>query len=257
MVGMSEPILEMHSLNGKKALELIHRADFAHPGDQEAIDIVFKHLPKDPSQRVLDVGCGLGATADYIRRQGWGKVTGIDVSHPAIIHANQTYKRCDFVHADIIDAPLVLKPGFDLLVSFNAFYAMTDQAAVLESLSQVASHHSKLAIFDYVDRGGYAGDPIMENGKPFLPNPLHLDKIESLLAANGWRLYTIEPLHPHFAQWFGDIVSRIQDTEKKIRKKTDEGFYDHMLDLFIQRRDAIRENRLGGAIIHAVHGKAQ
>jgi len=253
---MAEPIIEMHSLDGKKALEIIRRSDFAHPGDEEAIDLVFKHLPKDPSQRVLDIGSGLGATADYIRRQGWGKVTGIDVSHPAVIHANQTYQRCDFIHADVVDAPLVLKPGFDLLVSFNAFYAMPDQGAALQALSQVASPESKLAIFDYVDRGDYAYAPIMENGKPFLPNPIHLDKIEKDLANNGWRLFTIEPLHPHFADWFAELSERLQAAEEKIREETTNGFYDHMMALFSKRLDAIRDNRLGGAIIHAVHGKA-
>ncbi|WP_269542258.1 class I SAM-dependent methyltransferase [Cerasicoccus fimbriatus] len=254
---MADTPIEMNSLAGKKALSLVREADYAHAGDSEAIDMVFKKLPRDPSAKVLDVGSGLGATADYIRQQGWGEVTGIDRSHPSVIYANEHYKRCNFIHTDVVDSSLVLKERFDLLVSFNAFYAFDDQAAALQTLSHVASHESKFAIFDYVDRGGYASNPIMENGKPFLPNPLRLDKIERLLAENGWRLFTIEPLHPHFADWYGKLVERTKDAEEAIKESTPEGFYEHMLSLYTQLHDAIADNRLGGAIVRAVHGKAQ
>lgn len=253
----SEIPLQLNSMHGKKALALVRKADYAHPGDTETVDLVFKRLPQDPSQRVLDVGSGLGVTADYIRRQGWGKVTGIELSHSNVIHANQAYKRCDFVHADVIDAPLVLKPGFDVLVSFNAFFQFPDQAAALRALSQVARPDSQLAIVDFVDRGDYHQHPILENDRPLLPNPLHLERVEKLLADNGWRLFTIEPLHPMFVEWYRQLVERIDEAEAKIREVTPDGFFEHLRDIYAQLREAMNENRLGGAIVRAVHGKAQ
>ncbi|WP_309384705.1 class I SAM-dependent methyltransferase [Cerasicoccus frondis] len=249
--------LQIHSLAGKKALSIVRAADYAHAGDTEAIDIVFKKLPRNPETKVLDIGSGLGATADYIRRQGWGQVTGIDSNHASVAYANEQYRRCNFIHTDVVDSSLVLKPEYDLLVSFSAFYLFDDQRAALKTLAQVATHESRLAIFDFVDRGSYAYSPIKENGKPFLPNPLHLDKIERLLAESGWRLFTIEPLHPHFADWYGQLVQKIEANETAIKEATPEGFYEHILTIYRQLYDAIASNKLGGAIVRAVHGKAQ
>ncbi|MBK1858872.1 class I SAM-dependent methyltransferase [Cerasicoccus arenae] len=247
----------MNSLAGKKALSLVRKADFAHPGDVEAIEMVFKKLPRQPDTKVLDIGSGLGGTSEHIRAEGWGKVTGIDINRSSIVYANETYKRCNFVHGDVVDAPLILEHGFEVLVSFTAFYAFKDPGAALKALSQIASPNSSLTIFDYVDRGDYQQHPIMEGDQRFLPNPLHLDKVEGLLAANGWRLFTIEPLHPHFADWYLALIEKIKGAEDKIRKSTPEGFYEHMLSLYTQLYNSIHENHLGGAIIRAVHGKAQ
>ncbi len=247
----------MNSLAGKKALALVREADYAHAGDAESIDMVFKKLPRNPETKVLDVGSGLGATSDYIRSQGWGQVTGIDTNHPSVIYANEHYRRCNFIHTDVVDASLLLKPEYELLVSFNAFYAFSDQPGALNTLSKVATHESKFAIFDYVDRGNYAYQPIMENGSPFLPNPLHLDKIERMLAQNGWRLFTIEPLHALFADWYAQLVTRIEEKKDAIEETTSPEFYTHMLSLYRQLHGAIADGRLGGAIVRAVHGKAQ
>lgn len=249
-------MIEMNSLAGKQALSLVRKADYAHAGEEEAVDLVFKNVQRNPSQRILDVGSGLGATAEYIRRQSWGKVTGIEINRSAVVYANETYERNNFITGDAAETDQLVDGEFDFVVSFNAFYAFQNQPGALDALSKVAKHSAQLMIFDYVDRGDYHLDPILENGKPFLPNPLHLDKIESLLERNGWHMFTIEPLHPHFTDWYATLVDNIRHAEKKIRKTTPEGFYDHMLNLYTQLYNAIHENRLGGAIVRANHGKA-
>jgi len=249
--------IQMRSLDGKKAMAMVRGADFAHPGDEHAIDLVFKHLPRDPSKRVLDAGSGLGATANAIRHEGWGKVTGIDVEKGVVVYANETYPKCNFVHGDVAKADEVLEPGFDIVVSFNAFSRFPDQGAALEALARVAAPEARLAIFDYVDRGEYASNPILENAKPFIPHPIHLDKIEHLLEKHGWHLFTIEPMHAQFATWYAELVERIEANEAKIKERTHEGFFEHMLTLYTQVATAVRENRLGGAIVRAGHGSAE
>ena len=52
----------MNSPEGKQILALVRKGDFAHPGE-EAIDICFSSLEKDPSREVIDIGCGRGGTA--------------------------------------------------------------------------------------------------------------------------------------------------------------------------------------------------
>jgi SAM-dependent methyltransferase len=67
--------------------------------------------------RALDVGCGEGADAVWLARQGWD-VTALDVSQVALdraaLHAQQAGACVQWVHAGLVEAPL-LTAGFDLV----------------------------------------------------------------------------------------------------------------------------------------------
>jgi SAM-dependent methyltransferase len=70
-----------------------------------------------PAGRALDVGCGEGADAVWLARQGWD-VTALDVSHVALQraaqHAEQAGVRVRWIHAGLLEA--ALSPGsFDLV----------------------------------------------------------------------------------------------------------------------------------------------
>jgi SAM-dependent methyltransferase len=70
-----------------------------------------------PPGRALDVGCGEGADAVWLARQGWD-VTALDVSQVALeraaLHAGQTGVQVRWVHAGLVEASL--SPGvFDLV----------------------------------------------------------------------------------------------------------------------------------------------
>jgi SAM-dependent methyltransferase len=70
-----------------------------------------------PPGRALDVGCGEGADAVWLARQGW-HVTALDVSRVALeraaLHAEQAGVQVRWIHAGLLDAPL--SPGvFDLV----------------------------------------------------------------------------------------------------------------------------------------------
>jgi cyclopropane fatty-acyl-phospholipid synthase-like methyltransferase len=60
----------MNSPQGKRILALVREGDYAHPGEERAIDLIFSSLPRDAAREVLDVGCGRGGTADYVRAHG-------------------------------------------------------------------------------------------------------------------------------------------------------------------------------------------
>ncbi len=52
--------MDMNSPMGKQILALIRDGDYAHAGEEEAIELTLKNVSKDPGRRVLDVGCGRG-----------------------------------------------------------------------------------------------------------------------------------------------------------------------------------------------------
>lgn len=60
-----------------------------HPGGQEATRTLLQMLHLGPSDHVLDVGCGPGATATLIAREIGARVTGIDISEAMVAKARE------------------------------------------------------------------------------------------------------------------------------------------------------------------------
>jgi SAM-dependent methyltransferase len=97
-----------------------------------------------PPARALDVGCGEGADAVWLARNGWD-VTALDVSQVALdraaLHARQAGVEVRWVHAGLLDAPL--SPGaFDLV---SAQYPV---------LRRTPTHEAERALLAAVAPGG-------------------------------------------------------------------------------------------------------
>lgn len=247
----------IRSTIGQEALALIRGRDqaFPHVGGTAAIETVMKDIEPFGERRILEVGCALGSTADYIRTHGWGQVTSIDPDPSHIVYANGRYPGGNYLCCEAADAPKALEPGFELVVSINAFYRMDDQPAALRGLSHVTTPGSLLRIFDYIDRGSYAQKPIEEAHMPLFPKPLRLEAIERLLEENGWHFYSARPLHQQFRIWHEEFVQQTIDHKASLLKFfkatgfEPEPTYTHLLNIARQIYQAIAEGRLGGAII--------
>ncbi len=113
--------------------------------------------------RVLDVGCGEGADAVWLARQGWD-VTALEVSGVALAraagHARDEGVRVRWVHAGLAEAQLA--PGsFDLVsAQYPALLRTPDAAAERALLAAVAPggvlllvHHAGMQTHDAHDSG--------------------------------------------------------------------------------------------------------
>lgn len=71
-------------LQNKKFLSFIRNGDYAHAGEEEAIELAMSGIEKNPQRNILDVGCGLGGTANYLQtllsNNGWQLKSFEDVS---------------------------------------------------------------------------------------------------------------------------------------------------------------------------------
>ena len=76
MENKNDRAIDINTLPVKKVLSPIRKGDYAHVGEDQAILRAFLSLPKNPDALLLDVGCGLGGTADFLRSKGYGNVTG-------------------------------------------------------------------------------------------------------------------------------------------------------------------------------------
>jgi SAM-dependent methyltransferase len=241
----------MNSFPGKRLLALVREGDYAHAGEQEAIELALRCYPRRPDQLVLDVGCGRGGTANYVRQQGWGRVVGVDSEPDSVARARQVYPAVEFHTCDVVDVAAVLAGRFDLIYLFNSFYAFADQPRALTVLRQVARESGRLVIFDYADRGGYDERPLMGDGEPFIPHPVKLSAVPEVLYRAGWELTDAEDCSAAYGRWYESLVRRMDGKREQLTAAVGAEVFDSVRGQYTDLVAAIRDGRLGGVIIHA------
>jgi SAM-dependent methyltransferase len=242
----------MNDAIGKQILALVRDADFAHAGEIEAIELALGPIVKQADRAVLDAGCGRAGTAQYVHEHGWGRVAGFDIDAISIEAARTRYPALDLRIADAATADTVFAPAsFDLVYAFNAFYAFPDQAATLRALRRLARPGGALVLFDYVDRGGFRDGPFGSREDVAHWQPLRLEAFGDTLAAAGWRLEAIEPLHDAYERWYAAFVRRIDERRAEVTALAGDETFHAVRDLYAGMHDAVRSGVLGGAIVRA------
>lgn len=92
--------------NPRLLLAKVRKGDYTHAGDEEAIDLFLEHidaLNQQPYKNIkaLDIGCGLGGTANYIHEKTALAICGIDKDISAINHAKKHYSAITFFQCDV------------------------------------------------------------------------------------------------------------------------------------------------------------
>ena len=241
--------MNMNSFEGKRILALVRDGDYAHPGEEEAIERAFRGVPKSPGNWILDVGCGRGGSAEYLRHHGWGKLAGIDQDVESIEYAKATYPDVEFHPCDVLEVPATVKREFDVIYMLSAFYAFADQRAALAGLRRVVKPGARLVIFDYAI--GRDAD-LSVQGQVFIPHPIRLSEITTTLREANWNAGAVEDLSADYARWCTTFVERIGRKRDEIEKIGGAEWYNFVLSMYSGLRDVIAGGTLGGAIVHAV-----
>jgi ubiquinone/menaquinone biosynthesis C-methylase UbiE len=248
---MTPPPMNMNSFEGKRILALIRDGDYAHAGEEEAIDRTFRSIPKNPDQWMLDVGCGRGGSADYLRRHGWGHIEGIDRDTDSIDYARDTYPAIAFHVCDVLDIPRTVTRTFDIIYMLNAFYAFSQQRDALAALRRVAKLGAHLVIFDYALGPTANPESLAVGGQVFIPHAIRLPEIAPMLREAGWDPGSVEDLSFDYARWYAAFVDRIRLKRVAIEKIGGPEWYNFVLSMYSGLHGVIAQGRLGGAIIYA------
>jgi ubiquinone/menaquinone biosynthesis C-methylase UbiE len=238
--------MNMNSFEGKRILALVRDGDYAHAGEEEAIERSFRSIAKDPDRSMLDVGCGRGGTADYLRKHGWGHVEAIDRDADSIEYASATYPEIQFHVCDVLDVPRAVTRSFDVIYMLNAFYAFDHQREALAGLRKVAKPGAHLVIFDYT-----VGDKSDGTPSPMMPHAIRLSEIAAMLRDAGWLPGAIEDLSADYVRWYAEFVRRIQLKRAEIEKIGGPDWYNFVLSMYSGLRDVIANGALGGALVTA------
>lgn len=251
---MKAPSLSLRSYTGKKLVSYLREGDYAHAGEIEAIHKVMNKFVKNKNRTILDAGCGLGGTANYIQKNGWGHVVGVDIENKSIKYAKRQYPSLKFYTSDILDIKkLFFSDKFDLICLFNSFYAFKKQKLSLECLFDTARINANLAIFDYSDPLIDATTSLYKEGDgsetPF--KPIKLQCVSSMLTSTGWSLLEIVDMSKYFISWYTNLLERLERNKHFITAEFGYPAYLKANDTYLKIHNALVTNQLGGAIVYA------
>jgi cyclopropane fatty-acyl-phospholipid synthase-like methyltransferase len=138
--------------------ERVFGRDFSQHGfsDMAQVDVMLARLNLGPKDRVLDLGCGNGAMAEYIAQETGARVSGIDYIPEAIRQAKERAEsrpdRLSFYVGDIghlVDAQgqLPFRPhSFDALIAVDTLY-FGDLKDTLRQMRCLLAPGGQMALF--------------------------------------------------------------------------------------------------------------
>jgi 2-polyprenyl-3-methyl-5-hydroxy-6-metoxy-1,4-benzoquinol methylase len=227
--------------------------DYAHAGDREAIDIVLEKVlalsPKIQKGACLDVGSGLGGTANYIYNLGFHSIYGIDLDQAAIEYAKQCYQHIHCLAANANDVTkLFNEEFFSFIYMFNVLYAIEDKSFLLKNLYDVAKPGAILVLFDYTtEQISFSLKDLA--GKPM--HPIRLKELGKNLKDAGWKIIEIHDLSSHFLRWYRDLLDKIEKEQELLSSQFSEVDINKVKTTFNTIYEWLNTSQLGGAVIYA------
>lgn len=198
------------------------------------------------ASRVLDVGCGTGATTFAVARVlgQQGHCTGIDISEPMIAAARARAERegrpASFICADAQIYPFAPE-SFDMIISRLGVMFFADPVQAFANLRRAARPGAALR---FIAWRGAADNPFMttaeQAAKPLLPDlPARRPdapgqfgfadrkRVETILEGSGWDAIAIEPVDvvlsfpaselTRYVSWLGPVGTMLQAMEGPLR----------------------------------------
>ncbi len=122
-----------------------------HPGGLELTSRAAARLGLGPGARVLDVGCGPGLSAEYLRSGGL-RTFGVDYSRALAVEAAGRVPGAGFAAADAERLPFE-DGSFDGLLSECVFSAVPDVEGAVREAARVLRAGGRIAVSDVVRDG--------------------------------------------------------------------------------------------------------
>lgn len=236
-------------------LSELRGGDYAHPGDEEAIDLVLKKIyilnPQAKSGTVLDVGCGFGGTLQYLKQQGFKKLYGIDINEDSILYAKKKYSDIQFEVLDALNVDaFFLKKTFDLIILFNSIYAIQDKSKLLQVLGNIANPGAVLVVFDYSIPNPQEMLAVYDfAGKEM--EPINLPQFLNDLNAAGWKFQGQADLSQQFIIWYNVFLTNLRHRRDALLNqysKEDIKKVENTFSYFLSR---LESKDMGGVVIYA------
>ena len=133
--------------------------DSFHPGGESLTGVLAERMRLGPGDRVLDVGCGRGASALLLARE-WGcRVVGIDFGEQNLEEAGRAAadaglaERATFCSGEA-EALTFADGAFDAVICECVLSTFPDKVTPLQEMRRVLAARGRLGITDVTLRGG-------------------------------------------------------------------------------------------------------
>ena len=153
--------------------------DEFHSGGRNATARLAQLAQIDASQRVLDVGCGIGGPSRYLASKFGCQVTGLDLTPEFVALAGMLAQRTrladkvTYRQGNALDLPFP-DANFDVVWSQNAAMNIADRDRLYGEMHRMLRPGGRLALQDVAAGPG---------GEPYYPTPWASDKSISFLFA--------------------------------------------------------------------------
>lgn len=237
--------MKMDEYDGKQFLATVRGEDFAHAGELESIDLVFRSIPARPDWRVLDVGCGRAGTANYVNQRGWGNVVGVDIDQSSIDYAQAKYPALQFAVCDMETVGTRFPAQFNLIYLFNVFYASSEKRDAMLSFRQAAKPGALLCIFDYVTYKPEEPLPAVFLGQ----TPATADEFATFANDASWDVYVNRNLDKEYVRWYQEFLQRFDAPAVKNQYPSE--LIENVRSQYAGLLGALENGILGGVLLIA------
>jgi SAM-dependent methyltransferase len=144
-------------------------ADWAFSEDRQlpTYEAALDRVGLEPGERVLDIGCGVGAFLRLVAERG-GEPHGIDASESLVAFARTRLPDADLCVGEMEDLPWD-DGSFDLVTGFNSFFFANDMVAALREAGRVTRPNAPVVIQVWGAHERCDLEAMKQLARPFLP----------------------------------------------------------------------------------------
>ena len=165
---MDRPDQPFHQCSGFRRVA----GETLRPGGLGLTDRMMELSGLPPGSRVLDMGCGLGASARHLRGKRRMHVTALDLCREDLLRARRRDDHVPYIQADMNHPPL--RPGlFDALLCECVLSLSPDPTLTLMQWAGLIKPEGRLLITDLYlrTRKSFWQSPLQPVGRPRLDSP--------------------------------------------------------------------------------------
>ena len=211
------------------------------------IELLIDLAEIEETQKILDVGCGIGGSSVYLAKHLNADVTGITISSAQVEIANKLARdegvRVDFklMDADNIE----LDKEFDVVWSVEAISHFDNQKNFFKNVSKNIRPGGKIALIDWFQEDGLSEEKIRKYIEPikigmFVPNMTTMNDYKKFLEEAGFKIKLEKDISENVSRTWDICLDIIKKPELwKLAVKHGKDFID-FLKAFKAMRDGFK-----------------